>query len=207
LLIIGPGKFFLREKISAEISCSVQTVQYVPLLTWLDLTYILMSCVSEIKGVMELSKKMRLKLGATSEPVKSTEKPSAVPVKEEPAKPAEKPPAVPVKEEPVKPAEKPAAGPVKDEPAKPLEKPSIERVKNEHAKPLEKPSAEPVKDEPVKPLEKPSAEPMKDEPVKPTEPAPAGENNQVPGVGQTTISPNNAGVDSAVKNDNSDAQQ
>ena len=124
---------------------------------------------------MELSKKMRLKLGATSEPVKSTEKPSAVPVKEEPAKPAEKPPAVPVKEEPVKPAEKPPA--------------------------------RPVKDEPVKPLEKPSAEPMKDEPVKPTEPAPAGENNQVPGVGQTTISPNNAGVDSAVKNDNSDAQQ
>ena len=102
---------------------------------------------------------MRLKLGATSEPVKSTEKPSAVPVKEEPAKPAEKPPAVPVKEEPVKPAEKPPARPVKDEP------------------------------------------------VKPTEPAPAGENNQVPGVGQTTISPNNAGVDSAVKNDNSDAQQ
>jgi len=150
-----------------------------------------MSCVSEIKGVMELSKKMRLKLGATSEPVKSTEKPSAVPVKEEP----------------VKPAEKPAAGPVKDEPAKPLEKPSVECVKDEHAKPLEKPSAEPVKDEPVKQLEKPSSEPMKDEPVKPTEPAPAGENNQVPGVGQTTISPNNAGVDSAVKNDNSDAQQ
>ena len=147
-----------------------------------------MSCVSEIKGVMELSKKMRLKLGATSEPVKSTEKPSAVPVKEEPAKPAEKPPAVPVKEEPVKPAEKPAAGPVKDEPVKP---PSVERVKDEHAKPLEKPSAEP----------------MKDEPVKPTEIAPAGENNQVPGVGQTTISPNNAGVDSSVKNDNSDAQQ
>jgi hypothetical protein len=160
-------------------------------LTWLDLTYILMSCFSEIKGVMELSKKMRLKLGATPDPVKSTEKPSAVPVKEEP----------------VKPAEKPQAGPVKDEPVKPLEKHSAEHVKDEHAKPLEKPSAEPVKDEPAKPLEKPSAEPMKDEPLKPTGPAPAGENNQVPGVGQATISPNNAGVDSAVKNDNSDAQQ
>lgn len=126
---------------------------------------------------MELSKKMRLKLGATSEPVKPTEKPAAGLVKDEPVKQSEKLSAGPVTEEPVKPAEKPSAGPVKDEP--------------------------------VKPLEKPSAEPVKDVPMKPTEPAPApaGENNQVPGVGQTTISPNNAGVDSAVKNDNSDVQQ
>lgn len=160
---------------SPEDSYAVQTVQYVVLMIWLDLTYIFMSCVSEIKGAMELSKKMRLKLGATSEPVKPTEKPSVGLVKDEPVKPAEKTSARPVTEEPVKPVEKPSAGPVKDEP--------------------------------VKPLEKPSAEPVKDEPVKPTELTPAGENNQVPGVGQTTISPNNAGADSTVKNDNSDTQQ
>ncbi|CAN6245459.1 unnamed protein product [Urochloa humidicola] len=131
--------------------------------------------LKEITGVMELSKKIRLKLGATSEPGRSTEKPSAGPVKDEPVKPSEKPSAEPVMEEPVKPAEKPSAGPVNDEP--------------------------------VKPLEKPSAEPMKDEPVNPTKPAPAGENNQASGVDQATIPPNNASVDSAVKNDNSDMQQ
>ncbi|XP_066327515.1 uncharacterized protein [Miscanthus floridulus] len=119
--------------------------------------------LKEINVVMDLSKKMRLKLGATSEPVKPLEKPSAGFVKDELVKPSEKPSAGPVTEEPVKPPEKPSAGPVKDEPVKPPEKPSAEPVKNE-----------------------------------PTEPAPAGENNQAPGVSQTTISPNNAGVGAPV---------
>ncbi|XP_035822899.1 uncharacterized protein [Zea mays] len=111
----------------------------------------------EINVVMDLSKKMRLKLGATSEPVK------------------------------------------------PLEKPSAGSVKDELVKPSEKPSAGPVNDEPVKPSEKPSAGPVKNEP---TEPAPAGENNQAPTVGQTTVSPNNAGVGApVVKHDNSEAQK
>lgn len=123
---------------------------------------------------MDLSKKMRLKLGAASEPVKPLEKPSAGFVKDELVKPSEKPSAGPVTEEAVKPPEK-------------------------------KPSAAPVKDEPVKPSEKPSAEPVKNEP---TEPAPAGENNQAPGVSQTTISPNNADVDAPeVKHDNSAEQK
>jgi hypothetical protein len=106
-------------------------------LTWLDLTYKFISCISEIKGVMELSKKMRLKLGATSEPVKPTEKPSAGLVKDEPVKQSEKPSAGPVTEEPVKPAEKPSAGPAKDEPVKPLEKPSTEPAKDVLTKPTE----------------------------------------------------------------------
>jgi hypothetical protein len=129
----------------------------VTLLTWLDLIHIFLSCVLEINVVMDLSKKMRLKLGATSEPVK------------------------------------------------PLEKPSAGFVKDELVKPSEKPSAGPVNDEPVKPSEKPSAGPVKNEP---TEPAPAGENNQAPTVGQTTVSPNNAGVGApVVKHDNSEAQK
>ncbi|PWZ26829.1 hypothetical protein Zm00014a_023561 [Zea mays] len=113
--------------------------------------------LKEINVVMDLSKKMRLKLGATSEPVK------------------------------------------------PLEKPSAGFVKDELVKPSEKPSAGPVNDEPVKPSEKPSVGPVKNEP---TEPAPAGENNQAPTVGQTTVSPNDAGVGApVVKHDNSEAQK
>ncbi|KAJ1280317.1 hypothetical protein BS78_04G222600 [Paspalum vaginatum] len=103
-----------------------------------------------------------------------------------------------VTSEPVKPSEKPSAGFVKDELVKPSEKPSAGPVTDEHVKA----SAGPVKDEPMKPLEKPSAEPVKDEPTKPD---PAGENNQTPGVGQTTISSTN--VDAPVKHDNSEAQQ
>ncbi|CAD6249999.1 unnamed protein product [Miscanthus lutarioriparius] len=128
--------------------------------------------LKEINVVMDLSKKMRLKLGATSEPVKPLEKPSAGFVKDELVKPAEKPSAGPETAEPVKPPEKPSAGPVTAEPVKPLEKPSAGPVKNE-----------------------------------PTVPAPAGENNQAHGVSQTTISPNNAGVDTPVKHDNSEAQK
>jgi hypothetical protein len=145
---------------------------YYYLLTWLDLIHMCLLCVLEINVVMDLSKKMRLKLGATSDPVKPLEKPSAGLVKDELVKPSEKPSAGPVTEEPVKPQEKPSAGPVKDEPVKPSEKPSAEPVKNE-----------------------------------PTEPVPAGENNQAPGVSQTTISPNNAGVGApVVKHDNSEAK-
>ncbi|PWZ22616.1 hypothetical protein Zm00014a_030864 [Zea mays] len=89
----------------------------------------------EINVVMDLSKKMRLKLGATSEPVKPLEKPSVGLVKDELVKPSEKPSSGPVTGEPVKPPEKPSAGPVKDEPMKPSEKPSAEPVKNEPSEP------------------------------------------------------------------------
>lgn len=90
---------------------------------------------TEINVVMDLSKKMRLKLGATSEPVKPLEKPSVGLVKDELVKPSEKPSSGPVTGEPVKPPEKPSAGPVKDEPMKPSEKPSAEPVKNEPSEP------------------------------------------------------------------------
>lgn len=139
---------------------------YICLLTWLDFTDICLLCILEISVAMDLSKKMRLKLGAISEPVK--------------------------------PLEKPSAGLVKDELVKPSVKPSAGPVTEEYAKPPEMPSAGPVKDEPVKPSEKPSAEPVKNEP---TETAPAAES-------QTTVSPNNAGVDApVVKHDNSEAQK
>lgn len=44
-------------------------------------------CASEIKTVMELSKKMRLDLSASSEPVKPPEKPLAGAVKDGPPEP------------------------------------------------------------------------------------------------------------------------
>ena len=44
-------------------------------------------CVSEIKTVLELSKKMRLDLGVSSEPMKPSEKPLAGAVKDESAEP------------------------------------------------------------------------------------------------------------------------
>jgi hypothetical protein len=102
---------------------------HINLWDWLYLTYIYLSCVPEIKVVMELSKKMRLNLVAISAPVKPSEKPPAVPVKDEPVKPAG-----PVKDEPVKPLEEPSAGLVKDEPMKPSEDPSARAVKEETAR-------------------------------------------------------------------------
>jgi hypothetical protein len=115
-----------------EVSCSVQ---YVHLSVGSILKHMLVLSFLEINVVMDLSKKMRLKLGATSEPVKPLEKPSVGLVKDELVKPSEKPSSGPVTGEPVKPPEKPSAGPVKDEPMKPSEKPSAEPVKNEPSEP------------------------------------------------------------------------
>ncbi|KAL6633825.1 hypothetical protein ACP70R_026496 [Stipagrostis hirtigluma subsp. patula] len=155
--------------------------------------------LKEMKVVMELSKKMRLCLGATSVPAKPFEKPPAAPVKDEHVKPSEKPSDVIVKDEPVKPSEKPSAEPVKDEPVKPSENSSAEPVKDEPVKPSEEPSAEPVKDEPVKPSEEPSAEPVKDD----TGPTPPAANTQAPQVVQTAVPPNNVSDDVPIKHDNS----
>jgi hypothetical protein len=147
---------------------------HINLWDWLYLTYIYLSCVPEIKVVMELSKKMRLNLVAISAPVKPSEKPPAVPVKDEPVKPAG-----PVKDEPVKPA-----GPVKDEPVKPLEEPS----------------AGLVKDEPMKPSEDPSARAVKEETARLSAPV---ENNQAPQVGQPAIPPGFESVGAPTKHDSS----